>query len=265
MTMSGVERFMTGIRALGYEVERRGDIIVATLDFGPGEFPFDADVNPLVTINTQPIRVDGASTDLSWRVSFHQVGGQWVAGPAPSSRLTKRHGLQGPVDDAFLSRFLFVRPTGTPKDAAVHAWATKEMERAGSQWRGLFRGEVRIKNDVDVTDADIADSNLVLWGDEASNQLWARVAAKLPLRQSKSAEALIMIYPNPLNTSRYIVTNSGFTFREEANLSNARQNPMLPDWARIDVSTPPDARFPGRIADGGFFDENWELPSPPRK
>ena len=36
MTMSGVERFMTGIRALGYEVERRGDIIVATLDFGPG-------------------------------------------------------------------------------------------------------------------------------------------------------------------------------------------------------------------------------------
>lgn len=231
-----------------------------TLEFGPGEFPFDADVNPLVTINTQPIRVDGASTDLSWRASFHLEGGKWVAGAAPPAAIRKRHGLQGPVDDAFLSRFLFVRPTGAPKDPAVHAWAMKEMERAAAQWRGLFRGEVRIKNDTEVTPGDIAESNLVLWGDASSNQTWARMAARLPLQQSKAGEGLIMIYPNPLNASRYVVTNSGFTFREEANLSNARQNPMLPDWVRIDVSTPPDARFPGRIVDGGFFDENWKLP-----
>ena len=27
--------------------------------------------------------------------------------------LRKKHGLQGPIDDAFMERFLFVRPTGT--------------------------------------------------------------------------------------------------------------------------------------------------------
>ncbi len=71
--------------------------------------------------------------------------------------------------------------------------------------------------------------------------------------------APMMIYPNPLNPSRYVVLNSGFTFREYDYLNNARQVPKLPDFAVIDVSTPPNSRFPGKVVRAGFFDENWAL------
>lgn len=69
----------------------------------------------------------------------------------------------------------------------------------------------------------------------------------------------VLIYPNPLNPRKYVVLNSGFTFREADYLSNARQTPKLPDWAVIDTTVPPSAHAPGGIADAGFFGEQWEL------
>ena len=71
--------------------------------------------------------------------------------------------------------------------------------------------------------------------------------------------ALIMICPNPLNPKRYVVLNSGFTFREYDYLNNARQVPKLPDWAVIDLNTPPDSRYPGKVVAADFFDEEWRL------
>ena len=73
--------------------------------------------------------------------------------------------------------------------------------------------------------------------------------------------APILIYPNPLNPNRYVVTNSSFTFREYAYLNNARQVPMLPDWAVVDLTTPPGNVWPGKIADANFFDEQWQVKS----
>ena len=44
----------------------------------------------------------------------------------------------------------------------------------------------------------------------------------------------------------------------------ARQVPMLPDWAVVDVTTPPDAGDPGKVVAADFFGESWEL-KPPTK
>ena len=55
--------------------------------------------------------------------------------------------------------------------------------------------------------------------------------------------------------------NSGFTFREGSNTTNSQQTPKLPDWAVIDINTPPGAKWPGLVVDAGFFDERWQLPS----
>jgi hypothetical protein len=68
-----------------------------------------------------------------------------------------------------------------------------------------------------------------------------------------------MIYPNPLNQSKYIVLNSGFTFREDAFLNNAKQIPMIPDWAVIDLTVAPGPVYPGKVVSAGFFGEHWEL------
>ena len=101
-----------------------------------------------------------------------------------------------------------------------------------------------------------------------------RIADKLPIRWdgdkvvvgdrtfAAGTHAPIFIFPNPLNPTRYVVLNSGFTFREAADLNNARQIPTLPDWAVVDVTTPPDAHNPGKIAAADFFGEAWELKPP---
>jgi pimeloyl-ACP methyl ester carboxylesterase len=41
----------------------------------------------------------------------------------------------------------------------------------------------------------------------------------------------------------------------------ARASWELPDWAVIDLNEPPCPRWPGRIADANFFDEQWQLKS----
>jgi hypothetical protein len=214
-------------------------------------------------------------TDRSWTVQLHKTGSQWsVTAPKEKElddkQLRKRHGLQGPIDDAFMDSFVMVRPTGTPLSPAIAAWCSAEQEHAIREWRRQLRGEARVKDDSKVTDADIAASNLVLWGDPGSNAILAKIADKLPIKWSASGivanghtypanSALILIYPNPLNPKKYVVLNSGHTFREVDNLNNARQVARLPDFAILDASVMPDGYAAGKVLDAGFFGEKWEL------
>jgi hypothetical protein len=211
--------------------------------------------------NDKRFMIDGQLVQpKSWPAHFRKVDGKWTAVAADHlAGLHKIHGLQGPIDDAFLDSFLFVTPTGTPAARAVAPWVASEEKRAIAEWHRQFRGDAQVRNDREVTDADIAANNLVLWGDPGSNKILARIADKLPRRwPADASQALILIYPNPLNPKKYVVINSGFTFREADYLSNARQTPKLPDWAIVDTSVPPDGRFPGKILDAGFFNEDWK-------
>ena len=227
---------------------------------------------PRVLIDNQKLEAPLVETDKSWTVHFRKLAGKWSLAAFPEdASLRKRHGLQGPIDDAFLDSFLMVRPTGQPLNARVGKWADTEMQHAIEHWRRQFRGDARVKDDIAITDTDIAQHNLILWGDPASNKLLARILDRLPIRwdaQSVRAGALtytsaehvpVMIYPNPLNPKKYIVLNSGFTFREYDYLNNARQVPKLPDYAVVDLNIPVSSRFPGGIATAGFFGERWEM------
>jgi hypothetical protein len=251
---------------------RTANMTAFTLKMGPGGCPLDNTRQPLVVIDGHEVAAPAPMSDRSWIAHFRNSGARWAAvASVDEPGLHKRHGLQGPVDDAFLSSFVMVRPTGTPLAPGVAKWAASEQEHAIREWRRQFRGEAHVRDDTAITDDDIRNSNLVLWGDPGSNRLLAKIADRLPVRWTADAVVLgkrsfaatthapILIYPNPLNPRRYVVLNSGFTFREYDYLNNARQVPKLPDWAVVDTTTPPDGRFPGKIADAGFFGEHWEL------
>jgi len=214
------------------------------------------------------LRQSGAA---SWTVSAVKASGKWAVGDAPRV-LAKRHNLQGPIDDAFMDSFLFVRPTGKPMNGSVGKWVDTELKDATFQWRRQFRGEPRVQDDTAITDADIAESNLILWGDPLSNKLLARIADKLPIRWTtegikvgdKAYDATkhvpVLIYPNPLNAERYVVINSGFTFPQFGASSNSQQTPKPPDWAVLDLSVPVAERVGGKgVVDANFFGELWEL------
>jgi hypothetical protein len=169
-----------------------------------------------------------------------------------------------------MESFLFVRPSGKPLNPEVGAWVEGELTAARQLWRDVFLGDARVVADGAVTEADLARHNLILWGDPSSNALLARIMARLPLQWSAkglsfrgrdypaASHAPILIFPNPLNPERYVVLNSGIDFRADGYGNNALQTPKLPDWAVVDLRTPPGPRWPGRIAAAGFFDENWK-------
>ena len=242
-----------------------------SLVFAPGECPLDMTLTPVIEINGQGIEAPKPMSDRSWQVRLRKQGDQWIVAESAAKGLRKRHALQGPIDDAFMDSFLMVRPTGKPHKDAVGEWVAKEMDHAITHWRQQFRGDARVKDDRDISDEDLANHNLVLWGDPASNSLLAKIVDQLPIRwnadsiqvgeqnYSTADHALAMIFPNPLNPERYVVLNSGFTYREYDYLNNARQTPKLPDWAIIDVRQPATTQYPGGLPAAGFFDEQWRL------
>jgi pimeloyl-ACP methyl ester carboxylesterase len=247
------------------------NVSALTISMPPGHCPFNGLERVRVLIDGQELSGTRVQSDKSWKASFHKRGGKWESGEVDDQSVAKRHGLQGPIDDAFLGSFLVVRPTGRSANEKIKGWVDAELARATNEWRRHFRGDARVKDDTAVGTNDIAQHNLILWGDPESNQFLARIKDRLPLAWDgksiaagrKSFDAThhvpLLIYPNPLNPARYVVLNSGFTFREYDYLNNARQVPRLPDWAVVDVNTPPSSRWPGKIADAGFFGERWEL------
>ncbi len=278
VTVDALEKHWERAR-LDAEIVDSRNVLVASanvgafsLEMASGACPLDNMLKPTVTIDGQNVTAAAPWSDRSWSAHFRKTQGKWAAVESNDSpELRKRHGLQGPVDDAFLDSFLIVRPTGTPSAPGVASWVTAEMNRAIVEWRRQFRGEAQVRDDSQITDDDMASSNLALWGDPGSNKVLARIADRLPVSWTKDAVAIgkhkypsanhapILIYPNPLNPKRYVVLNSGFTFREYDYLNNARQIPKIGDYAVVDTTTPPGSRYPGKLVLGGFFGERWEV------
>ena len=169
---------------------------------------------------------------------------------------------------------MFVRPTGKPFSEALGKWAQEQADYAISEWVHFFRGEPRVKNDTEITAADIAANNIVALRRSveqrrlqahrrpAADPVDAPTASSWAARSSPPAHAPVFIFPNPLNPKKYVVINSGFTFHDQSN--NAMQSPKLPDWAVVDITKPGNnyRYLPLFVESQGFFDEAWKLKGP---
>jgi dienelactone hydrolase len=266
---ASIDAEMTGMTGFNIKTENVAEF---TLNFEPGVTMFA--VEPTITIDGTKIIGSKSSPGFPWRMSFIKVDNTWrkpnrFAGFKGNYR--KYHGLQGPIDDAFMDSFVFVKPTGAAMNPKSAAWVNDEFAYATGQWRRQHRGEPRVKDDSAVTGADIAAHNLILFGDPQSNVTLKQIADKLPIRWTAAGIVVggktwpadkfapAFIFPNPLNPRRYVVVNSGFTFAVVGGASNSQQTPKLPDWAILDMSIPRPARIEKGVADANFFNERWEL------
>lgn len=187
-------------------------------------------------------------------------------------RPQKAHGLQGPIDDAFMDNFLCVRGTGAAWHEASQKYADANLERFRYEWNKFLRGDLPIKDDVDVHEEDIASRHLILFGDPASNSLIRHVLDGLPLQWTKDKITFaggthsaadhvpVLIYPSPLNNSRYVVLNSGHTFHAaDFRGTNALLYPRLGDYAVL-KPTPTEAdTAAAEVVTAGLFDEFWQF------
>ena len=196
---------------------------------------------------------------------FTQTGNSWHCdGSRDQIALTgKRPGLQGPIDDAFATPFLCVRGTGKAWNTEVNTWAAASLKRFEYEWARYMRGDLPVKNDAEVTEADVRDKHLILFGDPGSNSWIAKALPKLPVAwtrdevrlgeqtQTAANHAPAFICASPLAKDRYVVINSGHTFHEkEFAAFNYLLFPRLGDWAVMKT----DAEEPVAV---GYFDESW--------
>jgi hypothetical protein len=217
------------------------------------------------------IRIDGQDLKAPRlpEIALEKTGFAWKVDRSVAQHgLHKTHALQGPIDDAFLDPFLMVRPTGAAWNDAVNQQALRSMARFDRMWGKFFRGHPFVKDDKDVTDADLAKYHIVLFGDPGSNKLIARLNGKLPVKWTRETVTMAgkefpakesfpaLIYPNPLNPSKYVVLNTGLTI-EDRGYNGDYGMPSWGDYAIVKVKTAaevPDLQM------GGLFDENWRQP-----
>jgi hypothetical protein len=181
-------------------------------------------------------------------------------------------GLSGPLTDAYFEPVLHVYGTGGTAEETEEL--RRAADRAGNNWI-LWIGDhdQQVVADSAVTEDDIRQSSLVLFGTVADNSLLARMAPDLPIGLSAEGirvgehlfagedEGVRFIAPNPLNPSRYVVVQAGNT-AEAAVAGNALPD-FLPDFVVYDKSTTAErerlvARHHPPLT-AGFFDASWRL------
>jgi dienelactone hydrolase len=237
------------------------------------------DVADQVELDEKRLQLQGAADDLLPDVLFEKTGNGWelvsyedTLAFDENSSLNKRHGLQGPIDDAFMEPFLCVRGTGQPWSANQQAWADWTLSRFEREFDKWLRGDIPVINDSALTDEQIANQNLILFGDPGSNAVLARVLGKLPIKWTKTgievngqtydadSHGVALIYPNPLNPRRYVVINSGHTMHEQDfKASNSWLFPKLGDIAVQKFERDSDS-FKESTVWAELFDSHWKLP-----
>ncbi len=219
------------------------------------------------------LKIDGETlrAKAAPQLVLNKTGGAWRIGETKGLR--KRHGQQGPIDDAFLEPFLLVRPTGTPWNAAAHDQALRILARFDRVYARYYRAHPRIKDDKDVTAEDFAKYHVALFGDPGSNRWIAKLQGKLPIAWSRDSIGVgtqtysadghlpVLIYPNPLGPNplapkRYVVINSGLTI-DEREYHGDYSMPKLGDLAILKVQAGSETP---EIAFATLFDERWRLP-----
>jgi predicted esterase len=225
-----------------------------------------------------------ASSSGSLSVHLERRGERWYSVlpekilTERARRLQKAPGLQGPIDDAFMTSFLCVRGSGAAWHEATDNYAKANLKRFRDEWSKYLRGELPIKDDVEVTPQDLATRHLILFGDPSSNSLIAQVLPGLPCTWTKDKitwegkdfaageHVPALIYPSPLSTHHYVVLNSGHTFHAaDFQGTNALLYPRLGDYAilKLPAGAKDDKKDPlaVEVQRAGLFDDFWKAAS----
>ncbi len=184
----------------------------------------------------------------------------------------KRMGLQGPLDDAFCGAFVCVLGSGETWHPSTQKFVDAKVKAFKYDWAKHWRGELPTTGDYAVTPNDIKDKNLILFGDPSSNLTLAQIMPKLPFKWTKdeiefngkkyksSEHVPVLIFPNPLDPSKYVVLNTGHTFpSEDYNKTNAMLFPRLGDYAVLRMTPTAKNAAAYEVAAAGLFDEFWHF------
>ncbi|HUU28212.1 MAG TPA: prolyl oligopeptidase family serine peptidase [archaeon] len=173
----------------------------------------------------------------------------------------KRKGLEGPLYETLSDRVVLVYGT------AGGGGSTLEECLRFCDWGELPDVHFMIKPDSLVSPGDLETSHLVLFGDELTNTLIARINEKSPVRFDgrlivagkesfpKDEVAFKCVFPNPLNPDKLVLLNFKEEWDYKSSLSFRGALKMLPDYFIYRRGA--DRPFASEVLKAGFFNEEW--------
>jgi len=208
---------------------------------------------------------DRVTTVLNGQTRQCRVSGGRIlleTGRNPVSGTQKTRSICGPAREAYCSRFMMVFGTQSGDDTDLRTTA-----KAAQEWVAFAKGRASLKSDTSVTGEDIAHHNLILFGDAETNSLIGRIAPKLPIKITRDefaladrtfprpAANLLMVYPNPLNPSRYVLLNVGTFWGRHLGINHKLDH--VPDFIVFEDRRAPDGN--NEFLCAGYFDNQWRL------
>jgi pimeloyl-ACP methyl ester carboxylesterase len=198
--------------------------------------------------------------------SFSRDASGWKVGREAPLGGGKRPGAEGPIASAFASRHIYVYGTAGAPGREELEMRRQQAVRA-SEWSPPQKHLLvafAVKADKEVTQADLAESNLILFGTRETNRIVARFADRLPISLNASAAdyGLVFIFPA---AGRYVVVNSGLPWWTGADEVDLPGLSFVPPAVRLLLSMPDYRLFKGSISGvvaEGRFDRNWKVPPP---
>jgi hypothetical protein len=157
-----------------------------------------------ITIDDAAVRLRPAAT-----LSFARSGGRWSQVPSPANFV-----MPGPVLEAVSRRHLYVYGAG---DEVSKRYA--ERASAWSNPRIHINLKLPMKPDDQVTADDVANCDLVLFGNPHSNRLIAQFAPQLPIALNPGAADYGLLFVAKIG-GHHVLVNSGlpwWTGAEDAN------------------------------------------------
>jgi pimeloyl-ACP methyl ester carboxylesterase len=210
-----------------------------------------------VTVDGATLRVRPASAP-----SFVRSGGRWRLGSYQPTG--KRPGAEGPIAEALAGNPIFVYGSlGTRTAAELEE--RRDIARQAATWSTAHARvdfAPPVKADAEVTDADLAASDVVLFGAAATNSVVAKLAATFPLALDPGAADYGLLFIAPVG-KHYALVSSGLPWWTGADQANRGSYGFVAEPLALVATFGDYILFKGSLAHvvaEGRFDRNWRVP-----
>jgi hypothetical protein len=183
-------------------------------------------------------------------------------------KITKNNLIAGPFAHLFASKFIVIK--GTSGSLPEKKGLSDLADTVNKYWYQRYFTSCKIKNDIEVTEKDIAEANLILLGNYDSNTILSKLKDILPVKITKTGIqtdkkmtngdrlCFYMIYPNPLNRTKYVAI---IGYNNPNNISLGSETGSFDDvsnygWYDYKVWKADNTNEAILL---GYFKQNWEL------
>ena len=217
------------------------------------------------------IEIDGQNLDTADSTQTFQrdTNGNWqIAAPDRSNQKHPR--CSGPISNLFFEGLILVPGTaGTNESTFFNDWIVRDARgyfrnRNGGVHRGGIMGDNRVDlpiiKDTDLTEDDIKNNNLLLYGTPETNTILTQFADQLPITfdgttihlsdktYTGDRVSVFAVFPHPLNAERLVAIHGGVT-PDAVTWGSHLDMQLLPDYLIYNG---------GDLLDWGFWGNDWK-------